>query len=126
VSRRSSVEILEVLKAADIAVGSTLQISQPGGSVMVQGQEITTVGNIRILEKGSEEILFLHRNKGRDFQILWGDVGMFKVDPTTDMVKVPEGAARRVSEFRARNPIHGEEVLKALRQIRDHSGGVRS
>jgi hypothetical protein len=107
VFRIYDVKLFQIIKdEVDLRVGGGVQVAQAGGSTKWNGRDVSTRDNMRRLEKGTREILFLAPwVKQKCYVIAFGPNGAFRVAGST--VNIPPGA-RPMPTFSGRTslPLH--------------------
>lgn len=120
VVHHDTAQVLEVLKHdGGRAESSTINIQQFGGTVVIQGKDVTTQPPAPLLEPDAEAIVFLHGASGVEYSIEWGSGGLFLVNAAAGTVAVPEPVANHVADFARRPWVPLDELLSKLRTIRD-------
>jgi hypothetical protein len=116
VRRYQSAQIIETLEDRDSnPARRTVTIRQSGGSVEVDGKEISTQYLQKLVEPGQTVLLFLRKanDKRGSYYVALGPAGMITVDGTS-VATVPP-ALLNMPEIRQRSRVPLEELLKSLR-----------
>jgi hypothetical protein len=72
----------------------------------------------RTREPNAEAVVFFHSWDG-EYVIAWGSGGLFLIDPTAGTAAVPSSVTYHVAESVNKRTVPVDELLSALRTIRD-------
>jgi len=115
--REHSLQVLELFKGTVPPGGLTM--AQEGGSVIVGGREVVTPYSMKLLEVGSEEVVFLQFWKSENtFVSTYGPPGIFPLQADRANFAVPE-SMRRSSLFAAAKQVPKQAFLERLRLLRE-------
>lgn len=116
VGRYQTVRIIEALKETKkMPPQSLIRIFEYGGTVDVDGKEVSTRFEGVPLREGEEAVLFLEKPAGIDgYTVAHGDAGLFRVDNGKDRVTVPTTAKAFVRDFNARSSLSRAEFFALL------------
>jgi len=117
VLRFPSVKVLEVLASPPNVKGPReISIRQVGGTVVVDGRELSSAYNEMLLQPGEAVVLFLKRTEADDsFYIAYGPGGLIRVDADRGRASIPN-QLRHVQEVGGRSVMSEEDLLKAIRK----------
>lgn len=91
--RHHEMRVIEIFKGV---IAPTFKLNQSGGVVEVDGHEVTTAYNQRILQLDDEVIVFLQQSSddtkqgsADTYHSAWGDASAWKTDRSADAVEIP-------------------------------------
>jgi hypothetical protein len=117
--RRQRVRVLEVFKGDEspTIAGGDLTILQRGGTVNIDGREVTTEYPAPLLQPAEEVILFLLRgNEPHSYVIAYGAAGTFTIEHGN--VVVPALVQNGMKEFAGKSTLSVAQFTTTLRGIR--------
>jgi hypothetical protein len=118
VFRFQSVKVREVLsprtnvKDKDSA---TIAIWQSGGTLVVDGREVSTAYDEMFLHPGDVVVLFLRRAADGSFSIAYGPGGLIRLDDAKGYASLPN-RLRHVTDVGNRSQMSTQDLLGAIRK----------
>lgn len=121
VLRNHLVEILEVLKTKpDVSLGPGIIVRQFGGTVVINGQKVSTAFPEIVLQAAEAFVLFLAPSPEPNiYDIVPGAGGAFAIDRTGQSVRVPQSVQHFMAAFTGKEIVPLSELLASLRALRD-------
>lgn len=119
VGRYQTMRVLEVLTGdAKIAAHASVRIFEYGGTIDVDGRDVSTRFNGLPLRVGEEVVVFLEKPARIDgYTVAYGDAGLFRIDNNRDKVAVPPTVRALVRDFDARAVMSRAEFFDLLRRV---------
>jgi len=117
VVRFPSVKVLEVLAGpANVKAQKEVLVRQVGGTVIVDGRELSTGYNEMLLRPDEGVVLFLRRTEADDsFYIAYGPGGLIRIDAERGRTSIPNQLAH-VQDVGGRSVMSAEDLLNAIRK----------
>lgn len=118
VTRYHDLFVTEALKGDESLAGrSTIRVKQIGGSLNIDGREVSTAYNSRLLQPNDDIVLFLVRDTAGDgFWIAYASVGAIWITQG-DQAILPAAVAR-MSAFAGSSSISSADLLARLRALK--------
>lgn len=109
--------VVEVLKADSAKpIGSEIVVKQYGGTLVVNGGEISTAYPMPVFNVGDEMVLILERGAD-DYVVMAAEAGAFKIDAASREARVPQGVRDHMPAYQQRQTVPASELLTTLRAL---------